>query len=79
MLTRLAFGSACLSTPLLDRCRTLHAQREAALEAGSVAGSTSTINSPAASPSVRHHLSPARSQDQPYSCIIEDRALCYEW
>ena len=41
MLTRLAFGSTCLSTPLLDRCRTLHAQREAALEAGSVAGSTS--------------------------------------
>ena len=61
MLTRLAFGSTCLSTPLLDRCRTLHAQREAALEAGSVAGSTSTINSPAASPSVRHHLTSAIS------------------
>ena len=28
MLTRLAFGRACLSTPLLARCRTLHAQRE---------------------------------------------------
>ena len=40
MLTRLAFGRACRSTPLLDRCRTLHAQREAALD-GSVAGSTS--------------------------------------
>ena len=44
MLTRLAFGSACLSTPLLDRCRTLHAQREAALDPWRVQHPSQNVN-----------------------------------